>query len=138
MKPLYCPYRSGYLSLIFQVQQLGITHLTPAPSRPCAPNGILAVGCIPIGSVIILVIGGISTSSSRNILATPNTSSSRTIRSKSCNKDKRFNNNRVKTDGYTFIQKNELYLKKKYNSFIKIYSDLTFSQYNHILAIFTV
>ena len=27
MKPLYCPYRSGYLSLIFQVQQLGITRL---------------------------------------------------------------------------------------------------------------
>jgi hypothetical protein len=36
MKPSYCPYRSGYLSLIFQLQQLGITRLTPAPSRPCA------------------------------------------------------------------------------------------------------
>ena len=53
MKPLYCPYRSGYLSLIFQVQQLGITRLTPA----MCPNGILAVGWIPIGSVVILVMG---------------------------------------------------------------------------------
>jgi hypothetical protein len=36
MKPVYSPYGSGYVSLIFQVQQLGITRLTPAPSRPCA------------------------------------------------------------------------------------------------------
>ena len=57
MKPLYCPYRSGYLSLIFQVQQLGITRLTPSSKSAMCPNGILAVGCIPIGSVVILVMG---------------------------------------------------------------------------------
>jgi hypothetical protein len=43
MKPLYCPYGSGYLSLNFQVQQLGITHLTQAPSRPCAQMEELVV-----------------------------------------------------------------------------------------------
>ena len=77
MKPLYCPYRSGYLSLIFQVQQLGITRLTPALSRPCAQNGILAVGCIPIGSVVILVMGHYYKFLSKHS-SIPNTASSRT------------------------------------------------------------
>ena len=102
MKPLYCPYRSGYLSLIFLSTTAWDHTSDPSSKSAMCPNGILAVGCIPIGSVVILIMG-ITTSSSRNILATPNTASSRTIRSKFCNKDKRFNKNRVKTDGYTFI-----------------------------------
>jgi hypothetical protein len=38
MKPLYCPYGSGYVSLIFQVQQLGITRLTPSAKSAMRPK----------------------------------------------------------------------------------------------------
>jgi hypothetical protein len=62
----------------------------PSSKSAMCPNGILAVGCIPIGSVVILVMGHYYKFLSKHS-SNPNTSSSRTIRSKSCNKDKRFN-----------------------------------------------
>jgi hypothetical protein len=74
----------------------------PSAKSAMCPNGILAVCCIPIGSVVILVMGHYYKFLSKHS-STPNNVSSRTIRSKSCNKDKVFNKNRVKTDGYTFI-----------------------------------
>ena len=52
MKPLYCPYGSGYVSLT------AWDHTSdPSSKSVMCPNGILAVGCIPIGSVVILVMG---------------------------------------------------------------------------------
>ncbi len=35
MNPVYCPCGSGNASLIFHMQQLGITLLFPAPRDPC-------------------------------------------------------------------------------------------------------
>lgn len=34
-KTWYCPYWSGYLSLMAHTQQLGINLLTPTPNPPC-------------------------------------------------------------------------------------------------------
>lgn len=50
-KPWYCPNLSGYLSLMAQTQQLGITLLTPTPRRPwchriyCLRQHIFSRGC---------------------------------------------------------------------------------------------
>ena len=66
------------------------------------PNGILAVGCKPIGSVVILVMGHYYKFLSKHY-SNPKQCLIKDNPSKSCNKDKIFNKNRVKTDGYTFI-----------------------------------
>jgi hypothetical protein len=66
------------------------------------PNGILAVGCKPIVSVVILVMGHYYKFLSKDY-SNPQQCLIKDNPSKSCNKDKRFNKNRIKTDGYTFI-----------------------------------
>ena len=56
MKPLYCPYRSGRILVPNFPSTTAWDHTSDSKSAMC-PNGILAVGCMPIGSVVILGMG---------------------------------------------------------------------------------